>query len=100
MKFGMQAVLTAAPGKGAELAEIMLQASQTVSSLNGCELYIVQQSLINEDEILITEVWSSKEDHQASLSYDNVRALITRAKPIIANMKGKPAKLVGGHGLN
>ncbi len=100
MKFGMQAVLTAAPSKGSELAEIMHQASQEVASLKGCELYVVQQSLTNEDDILITEVWSSKEDHQASLLNDQIRALITRAKPIIANMEGKPAKVVGGHGLN
>ncbi len=96
----MHAVLTSVPGKGAELSEIMNQASETVSSMKGCELYIVQQSLANENEVLITEVWSSKEDHQASLSNEKVRALITRAKPIIASMEGKPAKVIGSHGIN
>lgn len=100
MKFGMQAVLISAPGKGAELAEIMKQAAQTVSSMKGCELYIVQQSLANEDEVLITEVWSSKEDHKASLANENIRALITKAKPIITSMESKPAKVIGGHGIN
>ncbi len=99
MKFGMQAVLTSVEGKGSELASIMKQASEAVSSLKGCELYVVQQSLTNENEILITEVWSSKEDHQASLINENVRALIVQAKPIIAAMEGKPAKFLGAHGL-
>ena len=99
MKFGMQAVLTSTPGKGTELAGIMLRASKAVSTMKGSELYLVQQSLTDENQILITELWSTKEDHQASLSNETVRALITEAKPIISAMSGNPAKFVGGHGV-
>lgn len=99
MKFGMQAVLTAATGKGGELADVMLQASRTVSTLEGCELYVVQQSLTDESKILITEVWESKEAHQASLTNEKVRELIGKAKPIIVGMEHHPAKFLGGHGL-
>lgn len=99
MKFGMQAVLTATEGKGDELADIMLQASHAVSNVNGCVLYIVQQSVTDESKILITEVWESKEAHQASLANQKVRELIGKAKPIIAGMEHHPASLVGGHGI-
>ena len=40
MKFGMQAVIIAAEGKGDELADIMLEASQTVAQMEGCILYL------------------------------------------------------------
>lgn len=99
MKFGMQAVITAVEGKGNELADIMLQASHAVSTINGCLLYIVQQSLTDESKILITEVWENKEAHQASLTNEKVRELIGKAKPIIAGMEYHPASLVGGHGI-
>ena len=100
MKFGMQAVLTSTPGKGSELAGIMLDASKVVSAMKGCELYLVQQSIEDENQILITELWLSEEDHKQSLSNEKVRALITKAKPIISSMSGNPARLIGGHGID
>ncbi|GHA18010.1 hypothetical protein GCM10008090_29680 [Arenicella chitinivorans] len=99
LKFGMQAVLTASPGKGSELAAIMLRASNVVSTMEGCELYVVQQSLTDENQILVTELWSSKNDHQNSLANEKIQALIGEAKPIISSMSGTPAKYIGGHGI-
>ncbi len=99
MKFGMQAVIIAAQGKGDELAHIMLQASEVVSTMDGCILYLVQQSLTDNSKVLITEVWANKESHAASLTNENVRALIMKAKPIIIGMDHNPAKYIGGHGL-
>lgn len=98
MKFGMQAILTAVPNQGHALAKIMLEAASVVASVKGCERYIVQQSLTDEAKVLITEVWASQEDHQASLSNEQVRALIARAKPIIAAMEHHPAQFLGGYG--
>jgi quinol monooxygenase YgiN len=99
MKFGMQAVITAAQGKGDELAHIMLQASEVVSTMDGCILYVVQQSLTDNAKVLITEVWTNKEAHAASLTNENIRTLIMKAKPIIIGMDHNPAKYIGGHGL-
>lgn len=98
MKFGMQAILTAVPNEGNALAKIMLEAASTVAPVKGCERYIVQQSLTDDTKILITEVWASQEDHQASLSNEQVQALIARAKPIIATMEYHPAQFLGGYG--
>jgi quinol monooxygenase YgiN len=99
MKFGMQAVIIAAEGKGDELANIMLEASKSVSKMDGCILYLVQQSLTDTSKILITEVWDNKESHAASLTNPDVRALIIQAKPIIVGMDHNPAKFIGAHGI-
>ena len=99
MKFGMQAVIIAAQGKGDALAHIMLQASEVVSTMDGCILYLVQQSLTDNSKVLITEVWLNKKSHAASLTNESVRALIMKAKPIIIGMEHNPAKYIGGHGL-
>ena len=99
MKFGMQAVLTAQAGKGAELAELMLEASSLVSHLSGCEIYIVQRAIADADKILITEVWADQTSHQASLADPAVRELIGRARPMIAGMEHQLATPLGGKGL-
>lgn len=97
MKFGMQAVLIAAEGKGDELANFMLEASQAVSKMDGCILYLVQQSLTDNSKVLITELWDNKESHAASLTNETIRVIIMKAKPIIIiGMEHNPAKYIGG----
>jgi quinol monooxygenase YgiN len=99
MKFGMQGALTAQAGKGAELADMMLEASRLVSHLSGCEIYIVQRAIADADKILITEVWADQASHQASLTDPAVRELIGRARPLIAGMEHQLATPLGGKGL-
>jgi len=99
IKFGMQAVFFAEKGKGDELADFMLDASKTVSKMDGCILYLVQQSLTDNSKVLVTELWESKEYHAASLANQTVRSIIMKAKPIIIGMDHNPAKYIGGHGL-
>ncbi len=99
MKFGMQAVLTAQAGKGAELADFMLEASSLVSHLSGCEIYIAQRAISDTDKILITEVWADQESHQKSLTDPAIRDLIGRARPLIAGMQHELAEPLGGKGL-
>jgi len=99
MKFGMQAVLTAQPGKGTQLADLMLEASKLVSNVSGCEIYIVQRAIADMDKILITEVWTDQAAHQASLTDPAVRELIGRARPLIAGMEHQLAAPLGGKGL-
>lgn len=99
MKFGMQVVMTAIPGKGEELAAIMLDASKRVSKLKGCLIYVVQLSTSKKDTVLITEVWASVEDHKASLSAPEIRELIGNARPLIAGMVHHTAKPLGGVGI-
>ncbi len=99
MKFGMQVVMTATPGKGDELAALMLDASKLVSKLKGCQIYVVQLSTSEKDTVLITEVWESEDDHKASLSVPEIRELIGRARPLIATMVHHNAKPLGGVGI-
>lgn len=99
MGFGMQVVMTAKPGKGIELSKIMLRASELVSSLEGCLIYIVQVSTDDGDKILITEVWSTQENHQSSLANQGIREIINEARPLIAGMEYHTAVPLGGKGL-
>ena len=99
-RFGMFGKITAVDGKRDELMEILLEASKAMNTLEECELYIVS---VKEDEphsILVMEVWSSKDAHQASLSLEAVKQAIQEGRPMIAGMEIiETFSPVGGKGL-
>jgi quinol monooxygenase YgiN len=86
-KYGLYGKLRAQPGRGKELAVILLKAARLVEDAKGCILYIVNKTADSPDEIYIVEVWDSKEDHDNSLKLPGVRELIRQAMPVLT---GKP----------
>lgn len=100
-RFGMYGKIVAKEGQRDELVKLLLEAARLVSPLPGCEIYIVNVSPSEPDAIWVTEVWSSEADHDASLKHENVKALIARARPLIAGGSA-PIRLVpvGGKGLS
>ena len=99
-RFGMFGKVIAQPGQRDALVQILLAAAELVAKAPGCELYIVHISPTEPETVWVTEVWRSEADHDASLSIDGVRELISRARPLIA---GAPEAIrtipVGGKGL-
>lgn len=96
MTFGFQAVFTAHSGKGEELAGLLMESAQELQMNEQCEVYLIQISANEPDKIYISEVWSDEIAHKASLTNPKVRDVITRAKPLIANMLAQPTKHIGG----
>ena len=95
--YGLIAKMTAAPGKRDELIAILLD---SVASMPGCLSYIVAKDTSDPNAIWITEAWDSKASHDASLSLPEVRAAITKGKPLIAGFGDSVVTApVGGHGL-
>jgi len=88
------------PGQRDALVQILLAAAELVAKAPGCELYIIHTSPTEPETVWVTEVWRSEADHDASLSVDGVKELITKARPLIA---GAPEAIrtipVGGKGL-
>jgi len=100
-KYGLQGALKARPGKGNELANILLKASKLVSDATGCYIYLVGHDSENRDIIRITEVWETKENHNDSLKISGVRELISQAMPLLDGppLKGTMTEVIGGKGL-
>jgi quinol monooxygenase YgiN len=100
-KFGLSGKLKAQAGRGDELAAILIQASQLVSTASGCYLYLVSRDAQDLDCIWATEVWATKEDHDNSLDIQGVRELISQAMPL---MDGRPEsttlEVIGGTGID
>lgn len=100
-KYGLSGKFTAKAGKADELVSILLEAAELVSAAKGCQLYIVSRDTQNENDIWITEVWDSKEDHDNSLQLDGVRKLISKALPLIEDQprQGLELEVIGGAGI-
>lgn len=99
--YQLNSSLKAIEGKRKQLAKILLEAAQVVSSLSGCKLYVVSKDNSDSLSLWITEVWDSKEDHDNSLKSDSVKALIGKAFPLLDGIPGKGQELMvlGGHGI-
>ena len=92
--------MIARPGRRDALLGLLLEASRG-TPMPGCRLYIVSEIPAEPDAIAILEVWDDKAAHDASLQLESVRALIAKARPLIAEI-GRPLELrpVGGQGLD
>ena len=101
-KYGLFGSLKATPGKGDELASILLEASRLIATAKGCHIYVVSRDTQDDTLVWINEVWDTREDHDNSLHVTGVKELISRAMPLLA---GKPTpgmtlRVLGGKGLD
>jgi quinol monooxygenase YgiN len=90
MKYLLQGKLVAKEGRRDALTKIMLRASELMlTKADGCEMYVVGHSNSDVNAVFITEMWVTKENHEASLSVEGVRELIGEAMPILEEMPTK-----------
>jgi quinol monooxygenase YgiN len=98
-KFAMYGKLTAEPGQRDKLVQGMLEAANLLDAVDGCELYIINESVDEPDVIWVTELWRDAEAHAASLQSEQVRAIIQLNRPLIAGAEPVKLRPVGGLGL-
>lgn len=58
---------TAQPGRGDELAQLLLRAADELRDTAGCELYLINRAAGEPDQIWVTELWLSQDALDASL---------------------------------
>jgi len=96
----MQGRIVAQPGRGDELAAILREAAAALEGNPDCLLYVVSRALDDADSVWVTEAWADRDAHAASLQDPGVRALIERARPIIAAFADRAElRPEGGKGL-
>ena len=95
--YGLIGKIIAFEGKRDELVHILVNG---ISGMPGCLSYIVAQDSSDPNSLWVTEVWESKEKHQASLSLPSVQEAITQGKPLIAGFGERFETIpVGGHDI-
>lgn len=95
--YGLIGQMLAAPGKRDELLAIL---GESTVGMPGCLSYVIAKDPANADALWITEVWTDKEAHAASLKLPAVQAAIAKARPIIAGLPQHfETEPVAGQGL-
>jgi quinol monooxygenase YgiN/quercetin dioxygenase-like cupin family protein len=96
---GRYVKLTAKPGQGDALADLLLQAAAALAEAPGCELYVINRVPAEPDVVWVTELWHSQEQLDASLQTEGARAQIPLALELLS---GPPERIdvepVGGVG--
>jgi quinol monooxygenase YgiN len=78
---GFHATMTAQPGKGDELVELLLNAP---SVPNGdCVVFLVGRSASNPDIVHVTEGWTSQQAHSTFFATEQAQALVAKLQPLL-----------------
>lgn len=96
--YGLISKMIAHDEKRDELISILLDGTK---SMPGCLSYVISKDMTDDSALWITEIWDSKENHEASLSLDVVQLAISKGKPLISGFGERfETTPVGGHGLS
>lgn len=78
--YGFSATLTAAPGLGDRLVELLLTGLDEGSpgASEHCVVYLVSRSASDPDVVHVTEGWTSEEDHHRTFAGEAAQAIVAR----------------------
>ncbi len=99
MKYSYIGSMRTKPGRRDEVIAIMLSGVDGLKAA-GCHSYVVCTSEQDPDIIWVTEVWQSKEHHDASLKLPEVGAAVAAAMPMLTGeFTRQELSVVGGLGI-
>ena len=81
---------TAQPGRGDEVAQLLLAAAEALRDTAGCELYLINRAASEPDVVWINELWLSQEALDASLEQLQTDEGKARIAEIMALLAGNP----------
>ena len=94
----MHGSFKAHPGQGEALAAILLEAADALRANDACLLYVVSRE--DAETIWVTEAWTDRAAHDASLDDPAAKDQIARAMPLIAGIENRAEfEPLGGKGV-
>jgi quinol monooxygenase YgiN len=79
--YGLIGKMKAQPGQRDALARILTEGT---AEMPGCLSYVIAADPADSDLLWITEVWTERDAHAASLALPSVREAIAKGRPLIA----------------
>ncbi|MCF2531458.1 putative quinol monooxygenase [Yinghuangia soli] len=79
---GFQATMTALPGKGDRLVELLLDAPSLPHE--DCLVFLVARSATAPDTVHVTEGWTSSEAHAAFFATAEAASLVAQLQPLLS----------------
>ncbi|MEU4769645.1 antibiotic biosynthesis monooxygenase [Actinosynnema sp. NPDC023794] len=84
--YGFSATLTAAPGLGDQLVDLLLTGLDEGSpgASEHCVVYLVSRSASDPDVVHVIEGWTSEEDHHRVFAGETAQAIVARIGGLLA----------------
>ncbi|MEU2777808.1 antibiotic biosynthesis monooxygenase [Streptomyces sp. NPDC007162] len=99
MRYGYIGSMKVKPGHRAEVVAVLVAAADGLRKA-GCHLYVVTESATDEDTVWVSEVWESKEHHDASLQLPEAKASISKVMPLLTGeFTRQETHVAGGLGI-
>jgi quinol monooxygenase YgiN len=99
LRYGLSGKMTVQPGHRDAVVAVLLRDVKELKAV-GCDLYVVSVLPDQPDAIWVTEVWTSRDAHHASLALPTVQRAISEVKPLITGMSDRTeVAVVGGLGV-
>ncbi|WP_433945731.1 putative quinol monooxygenase [Paenibacillus sp. SN-8-1] len=98
-KFGLYTKFKTHEGQRDALVDLLLAVASGMESVEGCDLYVVNIPDNETNSIWVTEIWNDPSAHKASLTLEEARVLIERAKPFITGIEQIKLNPLGGKGI-
>jgi len=100
---GRYVKMTARPGQGSALAQVMLRVASGLQAVPGCELYVINRSPDEPEVVWVSELWLSQEALDASLEALETDAGQAQMAEVMGLLEGAPERIdlepLGGVGL-
>ena len=97
--FGLIGKFSAQLGQRDALVRHLLQAAELLQRNPDCLHYVVSTA-DDPDAVWVSELWTDRDAHAASLEPEDIRSLIQEARPLIAGISDRTELSVqGGKGL-
>lgn len=84
---------TAQPGRGDELAQLLLRAAGSLSDTPGCELYVINRAPGEPEVVWVTELWLSQDALEASLEQLRAGDAQAQVAELQALLAGPPERI-------
>ncbi|MGW0424585.1 putative quinol monooxygenase [Streptomyces sp. NPDC003015] len=84
--YGFNATLTAKPGAGDRLVDLLLTGLNEGSpgASEHCVVYLVSRSASDPDVVHVSEGWTSEEDHHRIFAGEAAQAIVAQIDPLLA----------------
>lgn len=79
---GFHATMTAQPGRGDELVDLLLDAPSLDN--DDCVVFLVGRSAGNPDVVHVTEGWTTPEAHSRFFATAEAQGLVAKLQPLLA----------------
>ncbi|WP_129841492.1 putative quinol monooxygenase [Streptomyces sp. RFCAC02] len=99
MSYGYIGSMRTQPGRRDEVIGLLLRSADALKD-HGCRAYVVARAAGDPDLIWVTEVWTDKEAHDASLRLPAAQESIRAAMPLLTGeFTREETEIAGGLGV-